>query len=44
MIILIISHSEVHEAYYDTDALISRNILQIYDKDKREQVKVIMSE
>ena len=39
-----ISHSGVHKAYCDTNTLFSRNILQIYDKDKRKQVKVIMSE
>ena len=36
-----ISHSGVHTAYSDTNALFSRNISKIYDnKDKHKQVKV----
>ena len=37
-----ISHIGVHKLYYDTRALFSRTNLQIYDKDKIEQVKVIL--
>ena len=39
-----ISHSRLHKAYHDTNDLFSRHVSQIYNKYKREKVKVIMSE
>ena len=39
---LIISHTRVHIVYYDNSALFSSTKSQIYDKDKRGQLKVII--
>ena len=37
-----ISHIGLHELYYETRALLSRNKSQMYDKEKHEGVKVII--
>ena len=39
---LIISHIWVHKLYYETHDLFSSTKSQIYDKNKHEQVKVII--
>ena len=39
---LIIYHIVLHKVYYETRALFSGTNLRIYDKWKREQVKVIL--
>ena len=36
------SHIGIHKVYYETRALFSSTKSQIYDKDKREQVKVVL--
>ena len=39
---VIISHIRVHNVYYETYALLSSNKLKINDRDKLEQVNVII--